>query len=134
MDGALLVGGWTRCRDGLQDRPCTARVGGDRGQHGPSLEENTSKTPAPPEQRPASRIESLTAVIARWRARWGDRNRERLYERRCIHRANQAEIARREGITRARVTQVMGMLRLVPELQEHVLSLPDMVRRPTITP
>jgi hypothetical protein len=27
----------------------------------------------------------------------------------------------------------MGMLRLAPEIQEHVLSLPDMVRRPAIT-
>ena len=47
--------------------------------------------------------------------------------------ASQAGIARREGVTRARVTQVMGMLRLVPEIQQHVLSLPDMVRRPAIT-
>jgi hypothetical protein len=47
--------------------------------------------------------------------------------------ANQAAIARQEGITRARVTQVMGLLRLAPEIQEHVLSLPDMVRRPAIT-
>lgn len=46
---------------------------------------------------------------------------------------NQAAIARREGITRARVTQVMGLLRLAPEIQEHVLSLPDMVRRSAIT-
>jgi hypothetical protein len=45
----------------------------------------------------------------------------------------QAAIACREGITRARVTQVMGLLRLAPEIQEHVLSLPDMVRRPAIT-
>jgi hypothetical protein len=47
--------------------------------------------------------------------------------------SNQAAIARLEGITRARVTQVMGLLRLAPEIQEHVLSLPDMVRRPAIT-
>lgn len=46
---------------------------------------------------------------------------------------NQAAIARQEGLTRSRVTQVMGMLRLAPEIQEHVLSLPDMVRRPAIT-
>jgi hypothetical protein len=57
---------------------------------------------------------------------------------------NQAAIARQEGITRARMTQVIGMLRLAPEIQEHVLSLPDlpaatgaaqagMVRRPAIT-
>lgn len=47
--------------------------------------------------------------------------------------SNQAAIARQEGITRARVTQVMGLLRLAPEIQEHVLSLLDMVRRPAIT-
>jgi len=45
----------------------------------------------------------------------------------------QAEIAQREGITRARVTQVMSLLRLAREIQEHVLSLPDTVRRPAIT-
>ena len=27
----------------------------------------------------------------------------------------------------------MGLLRLAPEIQERVLSLPDMVRRPAIT-
>jgi hypothetical protein len=47
--------------------------------------------------------------------------------------SNQAAIARQEGITRARVTQVIGLLRLAPEIQEHVLSLPDMVCRPAIT-
>jgi hypothetical protein len=46
---------------------------------------------------------------------------------------NQAEVARREGITRARVTQVIGMLQLAPEIQQHVLSMPDAVRRPAIT-
>ena len=44
-----------------------------------------------------------------------------------------AAIARREGITRARVTQVMGLLRLAPEIHQQVLSLPDMVRRRAIT-
>jgi len=46
---------------------------------------------------------------------------------------NQADIARREGITRARVTQVMGLLRLAPEIQEHIFSVPKAVRRPAIT-
>lgn len=46
---------------------------------------------------------------------------------------NQAEIARREGITRARVTQVMGMLRLAPEIQHQILSTPETVLRPAIT-
>jgi len=36
---------------------------------------------------------------------------------------SQAEIARREGVTRARVTQVMGLLRLAPDLQESILEL-----------
>ena len=47
--------------------------------------------------------------------------------------ASQAKIARREGITRARVTQVMGMLRLAPEIRQHILSMPDMVGQPVIT-
>lgn len=46
---------------------------------------------------------------------------------------NQADIARREGITRARVTQVMGMLRLAPEIQEHIQSMPETHRRPPVT-
>jgi hypothetical protein len=37
----------------------------------------------------------------------------------------QAAIAHREGITRARVTQVMRMLRLPPAIQEHIFSLLD---------
>jgi hypothetical protein len=47
--------------------------------------------------------------------------------------STQAAIARREGITRARVTQVMGLLSLTPEIQEHVLSLRDGVRRSALT-
>jgi hypothetical protein len=46
---------------------------------------------------------------------------------------NQAAIARREGITRARVTQIMALTRLAPEIQECVLSLPDTVGRPKLT-
>ena len=47
--------------------------------------------------------------------------------------ANQADIAHREGVTRARVTQVMGMLRLAPEIQGQILPTPVAVRRPLIT-
>ena len=47
--------------------------------------------------------------------------------------SSQAAIARQEGVTRARVAQVMGLLRLAPEIQEHVLPLPDMVLQPAIT-
>ena len=47
--------------------------------------------------------------------------------------ASQAEISLREGITRARVTQIMGMLRLAPEIREKILSLPDTLHRPPMT-
>lgn len=47
--------------------------------------------------------------------------------------ANQTDIARREGITRARVTQVMGMLRLAPEIREQILSMPNGVSRSPVT-
>lgn len=46
---------------------------------------------------------------------------------------SQGDIATREGITRARVTQVMGMLRLAPEIQEQILYMPDVTRRPLVT-
>ncbi len=47
--------------------------------------------------------------------------------------ANQADIARREGITRARVTQVLMLLRLAPDVQERVLAFPVTVDRPVLT-
>jgi hypothetical protein len=46
---------------------------------------------------------------------------------------NQAEIARRDSVTRARVTQLMGLLRLAPEIREHILSMRETVRRPAVT-
>lgn len=46
---------------------------------------------------------------------------------------SQADLARREGLTRARVTQVLAMLRLAPEIQEHVASLPEALLRTAIT-
>jgi len=35
-----------------------------------------------------------------------------------------AELARLEGISRPRVTQIMKLLRLAPEIQEAILALP----------
>ena len=46
---------------------------------------------------------------------------------------NQADIASREGVTRARVTQVLGLLRLAPEIQETILAMPKVSCRPAIT-
>jgi hypothetical protein len=45
---------------------------------------------------------------------------------------NQAEIACREGLTRARVIQVLWLLCLAPEIQEHILALPETAGRPAI--
>jgi len=37
---------------------------------------------------------------------------------------NRAELARREGITRARVTQIMDLLPLAPDIQRAIPDLP----------
>jgi hypothetical protein len=44
-----------------------------------------------------------------------------------------ADIVRLEGITRARITRVMGELRLALEIPLQILSMPDLARRPAIT-
>ncbi|MBW2087122.1 MAG: hypothetical protein JRI54_14025 [Deltaproteobacteria bacterium] len=47
--------------------------------------------------------------------------------------ASQAAIARLEGITRGRVTQIMSLLLLAPEIQQHILNMPRTANRPVIT-
>ena len=47
--------------------------------------------------------------------------------------ASQAEIARREGISEMRVSQVLRLLRLAPEIREYILSMPETVHRPAVT-
>ena len=42
--------------------------------------------------------------------------------------ATMAELAARRGITRARMTQIMDLLLLAPDIQEEVLFLPRTVR------
>lgn len=42
--------------------------------------------------------------------------------------ANQAEIARLSHVTRARVTQIMNLLHLAPDIQEEILHLPRTVK------
>ena len=38
---------------------------------------------------------------------------------------SKADIARYLGISRARVTQTLNLLKLAPEIQKHILALPD---------
>jgi hypothetical protein len=44
-----------------------------------------------------------------------------------------ADIARREGLSRARVTQIMDLLNLAPDIQKYILSMPETVRKPVVT-
>jgi hypothetical protein len=46
---------------------------------------------------------------------------------------NQGHIAIREGITRARVNQIMGLLRLAPEIRQLILSQAKTVSEAAIT-
>ncbi len=78
--------------------------------------------PRPPKESKTPRVVELLRNAIEWSA---------LLESGQV--ANQAEIARRENISRARVTQVMGLLSLAPEIQEQILSIPDGVSRPSIT-
>lgn len=76
----------------------------------------------PPKQPQTPRVVELLRMAQEWR-RQLDAGDVRT----------QAEIARHAGITRARVTQVMGLLHLAPEIQEYLLTLPDTASRPAIT-
>lgn len=77
--------------------------------------------PRPPREPKTPRVAGLLRKAIEWQA---------LLD--SGQAANQAEIARREGVTRARGTQVMGLLRLPPKIREYILSMPDTIRRPTV--
>jgi hypothetical protein len=77
--------------------------------------------PKPPKEPKTPRVVELLRKALEWQV---------LIESGEVR--NRAAIARREGITRARVTQVMAMLRLAPEIREHILATPQMPCRPTI--
>ncbi len=70
------------------------------------------ETPPSPNGR-VPRISKLMALAIRFETLMRDSTVE-----------NQAEIARLAMISRARVTQIMNLLNLAPELQEEILFLP----------
>jgi hypothetical protein len=78
--------------------------------------------PKPPREPKTPRVVELLRKANEWKA---------LLESGRI--ASQADIARQEGITRGRVTQIMGMLRLAPKIREEILSMPAVVHRPPLT-
>jgi len=95
------------------------RVTADRVVH---VAANARRPAKPPKQPQTPRVVELLRKAQEWR-RQIDAGEVRT----------QAEIARREGVTRARVTQVFALLRLAPEIKEHVLSMPESPRRSAIT-
>jgi len=95
------------------------RVAPDQTVNALSAKARNRKPPKPPQ---TPKVVELLRTAQEWRRQLDAGEVE-----------NQAAIARREGITRARVTQVIGLLRLAPEIQEKVLTLPDMICQPAIT-
>ena len=53
-----------------------------------------------------------------------------LLEGKC---ASRADLARKLGVTRARVTQVLGLLELTPEVVEALSGLGDPLPEPLVT-
>ncbi len=78
--------------------------------------------PKPPREPKTPRVVELLRKAIEWRT---------LLESGKI--ASQAEIARQEGVTRARVSQVMGLLHLAPKIRENILSTPNTVRQSSVT-
>jgi len=50
---------------------------------------------------------------------------ERLLEEGVV--ANQSELARLAHVTQPRITQIMNLLHLAPDIQEEILFLPEVV-------
>jgi hypothetical protein len=78
--------------------------------------------PRPPREPKTPRVVELLRKANEWKA---------LLESGEV--ASQAEIALREGITRARVTQVLGLQRLAPEIREKIFSTLYADRQPPVT-
>ena len=46
---------------------------------------------------------------------------------------SQADIAQREGISRPRLNQIMCLVRLTYDIQQHILAMPETIHRPPIS-
>lgn len=46
---------------------------------------------------------------------------------------SQGDIAQRKGISRPRVNQIMCLVRLAHEIQQHILAMPETIHRPAIS-
>jgi len=83
-----------------------------QGRHGRKELRQGEATPSPPPGR-VPRVARLMALAIRF---------EQLLRDGVVK--NQAELARLGHVTRARLTQIMNLLSLAPDIQEAVLFLP----------
>ncbi len=94
---------------------------GNRGRR--RLREGARKKPAaPPGPARIPRVARLMALAIRF---------DSLIRRGAIK--DYAELARLGGVTRARISQIMDLLNLAPDIQEELLFLQPQVGRETIT-
>jgi hypothetical protein len=88
----------------------------DRKGRGAQKVIRTGSAPSPPEPGRVPRVARLMALAIRF---------DQLVREGVV--ADYAELARLGHVTRARVTQVMNLLYLAPDIQEAVLHLPRTV-------
>ena len=77
------------------------------------LREGAAPPPVPVIPGAVPRVARLVALAHRWQG---------LVERGDV--ADYADLARLAGVTRQRITQIMNLLQLAPDIQEAVLDLP----------
>lgn len=109
--------------NGPAPRPATVVVAFRPASAGRRVQEPAGRAGRQPDPAaPVGRVPRVARVLAlahRWKA---------LIDDGTV--ADQAALARLVGVSRARVTQVMDLLRLAPDIQEAVLLLPpDACRR-----
>jgi hypothetical protein len=78
--------------------------------------------PKPPRKPKTPRVAELLRTAMEWQ-----------HQLEAGEVKTRAEIALRDGITRARMTQIRALLRLAPEIQKHILDMPESVGRPVIS-
>ena len=81
-----------------------------------------SKNPTPPQKPRGSSAAKFLRLAQKWR--------------RQLHAGeveSQAAIARREDLTRARVTQILALLRLAPDIQKSILALTENPNPPAVS-
>lgn len=83
---------------------------------------STHASPRPPKSPSEPRIKKLMRMALQW---------QRLLD--SGHIASRVDIARRENLSQARVSQIMYLIDLAPKIQNHILNLPKSVHRSAIT-